>query len=131
MIFNILGVFVLIVLFFLIRNIVIKIKRRNKIILLENGLHYKNKFTEFDQKSMEVIKILLSEKEISSSKILKILEEKQYSPAHNERIKIQKLDEINVRIKDMLGINYEIINSKKADLDRRIRMYSIKGDLFL
>jgi len=130
LIVTILSLFTFIILGFLIRMVIKNIKKRKKIVLLENGLRYKNKFTEFDAKSMEIIKILISNHEISSGTILKILEEQQYSPAHNERIKVQKLEEINIRIKDLLGINFEILTSKKSDIDRRIRLYSIKNELF-
>ena len=130
LIFIVIGLFVVILLGFVIMRLLRFLKGRNKIVILENGLRYKNKFSEFDPKSIEIIKLLISEQEISSHRILKLVEEEQYSPAHNERLKIQNLDEINIRIKDLLEINYEIINSKKSDLDRRIRMYSIKNDLF-
>lgn len=130
LIFTIISILTLIIVGLAIRILLRHFKKRNKIVVLENGLRYKTKFSEFDEKSIKIIKTLISEKEISSHRILTIIEETQYSPAHNERLKVQKLEEINIRIKDLLGINYEIIHSKKSDLDRRIRMYSIKNDLF-
>ncbi len=105
-------------------------KRNTKILLLENGLRYKNKFIEFDQESMEIIKILLSEDEVSSNRILKIVEKEQYSHAHNERIKVQKLNDINLKVKTLLGINEDIITSIKSKKDRRIRIYKISNENF-
>ncbi|MDF1517621.1 MAG: hypothetical protein P1P79_06715, partial [Lutibacter sp.] len=84
-------------------------KKRKKIILLDNGLRYQNKFIEFDQKAMEIIKLLVLGTVVNSNKILSIVEEKQYSAAHNERIKVQKLDEINLKIKTLLSFNSDII----------------------
>ncbi len=104
-------------------------KKRKKLILLDNGLRHKNKFTEFDQKGMEILRLLVSDGEVSSNTILKIVEEKQYSMAHNERIKVQKLDEINLKIKTVLGFNGEIVKSKKSDKDKRIRIYFIDKNL--
>jgi hypothetical protein len=106
-------------------------KKRNKIILLDNGVRYKNKFIEFDKESMQIIKVLLSETEVSSAKILSIVEKEQYSPAHNERIKVQKLNDINLKIKALLGINEEIIQSIKSKLDKRIKIYKINRRYFV
>lgn len=105
-------------------------KKQKKIVLLDNGLRFKNKFTEFDQESMEIIKLLLSEKEITSNRILGIVEKEQYSVAHNERIKVQKLNEINLKVKTLLGTNEDIINSFKSKNDRRIRIYKISNEYF-
>lgn len=105
-------------------------KKRKKIILLDNGLRYQNKFIEFDQKAMEILRLLVLGTAVSSNKILSIVEEKQYSAAHNERIKIQKLDEINLKIKTLLGYNGDIVQSKKSDKDKRIRLYFINKNLF-
>lgn len=105
-------------------------KKRKKIVLLDNGLRYQNKFVEFDQKAMEILRLLALGTEVSSNKILGIVEEKQYSAAHNERIKVQKLDEINLKIKTLLNFNGDIIQSKKSEADKRIRQYFINKNLF-
>jgi hypothetical protein len=126
----ILMVMLLAVFAFGFKFLVKQVKKRNKILLLDNGLLFKNKFTEFDPKAMAIIKTLLLNGETNSNSILGIVEESQYSVAHNERIKVQKIEEINFKIKTLLGINTDVINSKKSKLDRRIRVYTIKRDLF-
>ncbi|NOQ91348.1 MAG: hypothetical protein GQ552_01370, partial [Flavobacteriaceae bacterium] len=105
-------------------------KKQKKIVLLDNGLRFKNKFTEFDQESMQIIKMLLSKNEISSNLILGIVEKEQYSVAHNERIKVQKLNEINLKVKALLETNEDIINSFKSKNDRRIRIYKVSNEYF-
>jgi len=104
--------------------------KRKKIVLLDNGLRSKNKFTEFDPESMEIMKLLLSKDEIYSNQILNIVEKEQYSPAHNERIKVQKLNEINFKVKTLLQINEDIISSNKSKIDKRIRIYKILSEYF-
>lgn len=99
-------------------------------MLLENGLRFKNKFSEFDATSMEIIRMLLSYEDVSSNKILSIKEEQQYNIAHYERLKVQKLKEINFKIKTLLGINGDVIHSGKLNKDRRIRVYSIQKNYF-
>jgi len=105
-------------------------KKRKKIVLLDNGLRYQNKFIEFDQKAMEILQLLVSGEAVSSHQILSIVEENQYSTAHNERIKVQKLDEINLKIKTLIGLSDDIIQSKKSEVDKRIRQYFINKNLF-
>jgi hypothetical protein len=105
-------------------------KKRNKVLLLDNGVRYKNKFIEFDKESMQIIRGLLTEKEMSSVNILNIVEKEQYSPAHNERIKVQKLNDINLKIKALLGINEDVIRSVKSKFDKRIKIYIISSEYF-
>lgn len=105
-------------------------KKRNKIRLLDNGIRFKNKFTEFDGESMEIIKTLLTQNEVSSNTILKLVEKDQYSAAHNERIKVQKLNDINLKVETLRGIKGEVITSVKSKNDKRIRVYSINRGLF-
>ena len=104
---------------------------RNKIKLLENGLRYRLKFTEFDPESMEIIKLLLRKKEVPSSEILRIVEKDQYSPAHNERIKVQKINDINIKVATLLGITDDLITNFKSSQDRRIRLYKISKEHFI
>ena len=117
---------ILLILWFLKKKFV----DRNKIKLLDNGLRYHLKFTEFDAESMAIIRLLLSEKEVSSSQILGIVEKEQYSPAHNERIKVQKINDINIKIATLLGIKEDLITNFKSSQDRRIRLYKISKDYF-
>ncbi|HEY9170355.1 MAG TPA: hypothetical protein VIN72_12755 [Lutibacter sp.] len=128
------GIFLLIsglILIALLANFGLRqFKKSKKIVLLDNGLRYKNKFTEFDQKAMDILRLLVFGPAVSSNKILSIVEEKQYSAAHNERIKVQKLDEINLKIKTLLGFQGDIIQAKKSDIDKRIRLYFVDRNLF-
>ncbi len=105
-------------------------KKRKKIVLLDNGLRYQNQFIEFDQKAMEILKLLVLGTDVSSIKILSVVEEKQYSAAHNERIKVQKLEEINLKIKTLLNFSDDIIQAKKSETDKRIRQYFVNKNLF-
>lgn len=100
-------------------------KKLNKAVLLKNGMRHINKFLEFDEESMTIIKLLLSEKEVASTSILKIVEKQHLSPAHNERLKVQIIKDINLKVKSLLGINTDVIQEKKSKYDRRARVYFI------
>ena len=116
---------------FLFWLIVRDFKKRNKIKLLDNGLRFRNKFTEFDSESMAILKLLLTKPYVASNQILKIVEKEQYSPAHNERVKVQKIKDINLKIGTLLGTNKNLIMNFKAENDRRIRVYTIEKSYFI
>ena len=105
-------------------------KKKNKVRLLKNGLSFNNKFIEFSHHSMEIIRLLLNKKEVSSNEILSIVESASYSAAHNERIKIQNLKDINLKVKTLIGAKEDVIKSIMSKKDKRIRMYSISKELF-
>ena len=105
-------------------------RKNKKIILLNNGIRIKNSYVEFDNESMEIIKLLLLENEVTSNQILSIVEKDQYSPAHNERVKVQKLNDINLKIKALLGVTENIIDSRKSEKDRRIKIYTLNKVYF-
>lgn len=117
-------------LFFGFKKLIIVYKKLGKIVLLENGLKHKNQLIEFDIDSMQILNLLLSEKEVLSNSILKIVEKSQFSPAHNERIKVQKINEINIKVQTLLHINEDVITSIKSANDRRIRIYKIEKKFF-
>jgi hypothetical protein len=79
---------------------------------------------------MEIIRLLLNKKEVSSNEILSIVESASYSAAHNERIKIQNLKDINLKVKTLIGAKEDVIKSIMSKKDKRIRMYSISKELF-
>jgi len=72
----------------------------------------------------------LSEDEATSSRILSVVEKEQYSPAHNERMKVQKINDINIKIKALLGVTDNIIESRKSEKDKRIKNYTINREYF-
>ena len=91
----------MILLFFLVKGFVIWRKKKNKVVLLSNGLSYKQKFTEIDQESMEILNLLISKKDVPSAEILKVVEKEQFSPAHNERLKVQKINDLNIKLQTL------------------------------
>ena len=69
-------------------------------------------------------------KKFSSNSILKLVEKDHYSHAHNERVKVQKLNEINLKIKTLAELKNDVITSKKSQNDKRIRLYTIDKKIF-
>ncbi|MFD1314218.1 hypothetical protein [Namhaeicola litoreus] len=106
-------------------------KRKKRIALLSNGLQYKNKFTECDEETMKILHLLIENKRVTSSAILGIVEKPQFSPAHNERIKVQKIAELNIKLQTLLNEREDLIRSVKSKEDKRIRLYSLDKTYFL
>ena len=79
---------------------------------------------------MAIIRLLLDKKEVSSHEILTIVESVEYSAAHNERIKVQKLKDINLKVKSLIGAKEDVVKSEMSKNDKRIRVYSISKELF-
>ena len=101
------------------------IKSRNKVKFLRNGVKYKNNFAELDKESLIILQKIIENNEVSSNEILKIVEHPQYSPAHNERLKVQKIEQLNAKLGILLNISVPVIVTKKSEIDRRIRLYVI------
>jgi hypothetical protein len=120
-IYGAVGLMILTILFLIKRNL----RNLNKMQLMDNGLKYRNRFREFDKESIAILQLLLSHKEVPSSQVLRIVEKEQYSPAHNERIKVQKINDINLKIATLLGIQEDMVTNFKSPQDRRIRLYKI------
>jgi hypothetical protein len=115
---------------FLIWKAIVWLRKAKKINLLSNGLRYKDKFTECDDETMQILKTLLENTNTPSNEILRLVEKSQFSPAHNERIKVQKISDLNIKLKTLLGTGKDIITSVKSKDDRRIRLYNIQREYF-
>jgi hypothetical protein len=120
---------ILVLLFISIRAFKAFYNRKNKIQLLENGLKFKRKFIQLDEKSLKILGLLVASEYVNSAEILKIVEKDQFSRAHNERLKFQKIEDLNFKLKTLLDINEDLIISKKSNFDRRIREYSLENRL--
>lgn len=101
------------------------LKRKGKIEVLENGIRYKRKFIQLDNPTLKILELLMSSKKVNSSTILGLVEKEQFSKAHNERLKLQKINEINFKLKTLIGVNYDLIISSKSHFDKRNIEYVI------
>jgi len=105
-------------------------RNKNKVHLLENGLRYRSKFVEFDKRQMKVLRLLINHLEVPSGDILALVEREQYSPAHNERLKVQLVKDLNLKLKTLFSEHDDLIKNFKSRKDRRIRVYKISRQYF-
>jgi len=105
-------------------------KKRGKIVLLKNGLKLKNHFIELDSESLAILNVLLVNESVTSHFILNIVEKEQYSVAHNERLKVQKIKDLNLKLAALIETKEDLISSTKSINDKRIHMYTLKKTYF-
>ncbi|MET7028697.1 Kelch repeat-containing protein [Sediminicola luteus] len=105
---------------------------RNKIKVTLKGLSYKNKAVDIDDKSIATINLLLRSKtEVNSKEIMDLVENKNLNFAHNTKIKNKLIEEINFKLRTVLGIKTDPITFQKSKIDKRIKTYTIERRYFL
>ena len=105
--------------------------KRNKIIVTPKQLIYKNHIIPFDEKSIQILNLFFqSDKEILSSDLMDIVENKELNYGHNTRVKNQLIEEINLKLKSLLGIDNDLITVRKSELDKRIKVYTLNKNYF-
>ena len=107
------------------------LEKLNMIVLSNNRLIYKRNILSFDIKSIRIIILLLeSNDNVPSNDILNIVENKELNHGHNTRVKNNLVEEINLKLKSVLGIENDLITSNKSDMDKRIKIYHIDKSYF-
>ena len=106
-------------------------RKRNRIIIANGQLVYKRRILNFDDKSSQIINLLLKSKEdVKSKDIMDITENRDLNYGHNTRVMNSLIDEINFKLKETLHIKEDLISFKKSEFDKRIKVYSIKKEYF-
>ncbi|TLP73250.1 hypothetical protein [Maribacter sp. ACAM166] len=106
-------------------------RNRNKIIIDKGKLIFNKRIIPLDETRVSIIKLLLtSTEEVTLSDIMEIHNKKDLNYGHNTRVIKETIEEINFKISSTLGITKDVINSKKSDLDKRIKSYSIDKSYF-
>jgi hypothetical protein len=104
---------------------------RDKLVVSEKAIRYKGNKVSMDPISLQVLNMLLRYKgEVNSQEILNLVENPAHNPAHNVRVKNQVIENLNFRIKTLLGLEEDIIESRPSKVDKRIKAYYIDLDYF-
>lgn len=104
---------------------------RDKLVVSEKAIRYKGNKVSMDPISLQVLNLLLRSKgEVNSQEILNLVENPSHNPAHNVRVKNQVIENLNFRIKTLLGLEEDIIESRPSGVDKRIKAYYIELDYF-
>ena len=105
--------------------------KRNKIIVTEIEMIYKRRIIPFDVNSIKILNLFFQKnKEVFSSDIMDIVENKDLNHGHNTRVKNNLIDEINLKFKSLLGVDDDLITFQKSSLDKRIKVYILEKKYF-
>ena len=105
--------------------------KRNRIISENNHFTFKRKMLPFDDKSIEIIKLLIqSTNEVTLNEIMEVYENKNLNYGHNTRVINGMVEEINFKLKSILGIEIDLITFHKSSSDKRIKVYTIDKTYF-
>ena len=104
---------------------------RNKVIVSRKGIHYGRQSLDFDTSSREILELLLRNPEgVYSQQILDLVENPDLNPAHNIKVKNQLIDNLNFRLKSLLGMEEDLIESYRSPQDKRVKRYKIQASFF-
>jgi hypothetical protein len=104
---------------------------RNRVIVSGKGVRYGRQTLDFDATSREVLELLLRNPDgVYSQQILDLVEKPDLNPAHNIKVKNQLIDNLNFRLKSLLGLEENLIESYRSPQDKRIKLYRIKPAYF-
>jgi hypothetical protein len=104
---------------------------RNKVIVSRKGVRYGRQPLDFDPRSRAVLELLLRNPEGGySQEILDLVENPDLNHAHNIKVKNQLIDNLNFRLKSLLSVEKDLIESHRSPQDKRIKIYRIQASYF-
>lgn len=104
--------------------------QKNKISIQGSGVTHKNIFYALNEIELSILKLLLKEGSVDTSKILSIVENPDHNYSHNMRTKNKVVGELHYKIKTILKTEEEIVSIQKSSKDKRILIYSINTRFF-
>ena len=99
------------------------IKPNKRIILNENLVIIDGHKIDIDIETFLIFNRLNNEREVTNTELNKIFDNKNLNRDHINRTKNEKIKEINIRFKSVIG--KEIIIKKRSSVDKRMIIYSL------
>ena len=100
-------------------------KQNKKIILSKNLVIIDNHKIDIDIETFLILSRLNKERESTNSELNKIFDDKNLNRDHINRTKNEKIKEINIRFKSIIG--REIILKKKSSVDKRMTIFLLNN----
>lgn len=106
--------------------------REHRVVFRKDNFYYKGRALDLDAKEIKILYLLLTQKgEVVTRDILDITENKELHYAHNIKVKNHLIDQLNFKLKSVLGIEENLISIEKSETDRRIKVYRVQKDKFI
>ena len=100
-------------------------KQNKKIILSKNLVIIDNHKIDIDIETFLILNRLNKERESTNTELNKIFDDKNLNRDHINRTKNEKIKEINIRFKSIIG--REIILKKKSSVDKRMTIFLLNN----
>lgn len=105
-------------------------RRGHKISLSSKKLIYQNKNVDICSEEYCIINHLLKKNEANTSELIEVMHKEHLHISQVSRILAKSIEEINLKIKWLTGIDDEFITIDKSNFDKRIKVYSITKEFF-
>jgi hypothetical protein len=107
------------------------IKTGPRLELTETGLRYRSKDYEVPDVHLSVLKKLYEAGgPVSSAEILRLVENPGLQYSHNNRIKNEVINRLNIQLQSILNTKEELIKLTSSDADKRYKWYELRREWF-
>ena len=96
-------------------------------IIKGNGLIFEGGFYEFNSNEIKLIKSLNLQNTISTNDLLDLLKLEEISYSHQIRLKDQFIQNLNIKLKTIFKVYFDVIIQKADEKDKRIKNYTINS----
>jgi hypothetical protein len=101
-----------------------------KISIIGNKIHYKNKKIDLEPVQQNILGLLLNRNELSTADLMEGLHKEHLHPTQKMRILASAIEEINLKLRLVTGSDTDFIKIKKSEIDKRIKAYYIEKKRF-
>lgn len=108
-----------------------RIKHARKLTVTKDGVVHGGIVHKLEEKSLAILnKLLQTEGDVYSADIMEMVQNPNLDFSHNTRIKNQLIASLNLEIRTLLGEREDVIQMVRSPIDRRIKTYRIRKELF-
>lgn len=102
-----------------------KRKRKHTLYVYPHKINYNKKESSITPIEFDLIRAFVKEGSLESAQLLSMVYNDQLTKSHNEKIKSNIIDTLNLKLSYVLGIQETYIASEKSLEDKRIRVYGL------
>ena len=101
-------------------------KKKKTLLVFEHKISLNKKETFLEPEEYLILKTLISKKTLESAQLISLVYNENLTKSHNEKIKNNLIESLNLKLSYVLGVEETPIVSEKSLEDKRIRVYSLK-----
>lgn len=105
--------------------------RKKTLYVSPDSLSFNKKTSPIDKVEYELLSLLCRNKYLESSVVLSLVSKELLTKSHNEKLKTQTIEALNLKLSYLLEAQGAYIFSEKSKEDKRIRVYSLSLEKIL